>query len=410
MMASGVPPQPKESKRVKWILNPPPGWPVPPEDWLPPSGWQPDPSWPPPPPGWNFWRRTEKPQRHRISNLVKTVVGIISLVATVAAAYYGYRAWKDSQPTTAGWIREANATCEQDVGSVTESTFAGLASSSTTQSEGSAQSSQVDMVSDFVTAVGDLGKLVGDLAALQMPPGSRAPEIQAVLSSGNVLLENLQTFSGAAQAAVENTPGTTLAQDLATEKAAYQQFEKNVVVWRKAIGALGLTQCPFWVSNPNAPVATVPATPATPASSLSPSEQQLVSQLNPGDFDNCTSRPALEGGGVVAAVNCDSVQAGPSLRPLVVQFSDLSAAEAWFTSYTTGFVNQDDCAAGHLLGTWTHDYVVSGLVGCAYLSDTDFRMVWIVDDYLIGVIADGTSGQAMYDWWTDSAYVISEQG
>jgi hypothetical protein len=36
-------------------FNPPPGWPVPPEDWTPPVSWQPDPSWPPPPAGWQLW-------------------------------------------------------------------------------------------------------------------------------------------------------------------------------------------------------------------------------------------------------------------------------------------------------------------------------------------------------------------
>jgi Domain of unknown function (DUF4041)/T5orf172 domain len=36
-------------------FNPPPGWPVPPEDWVPAPDWQPDPSWPPPPPGWQLW-------------------------------------------------------------------------------------------------------------------------------------------------------------------------------------------------------------------------------------------------------------------------------------------------------------------------------------------------------------------
>lgn len=407
MASANMPPRPEESKQAKWIFNPPPGWWVPPIGWQPPPGWQPDPSWPPAPPGWNFWRPAEKPQRRRVSNLVKAVVGTITLVATVAGAYYGYKAWKDSQPTTVGWTRDANADCEQDIGSYNESVFTGLVSSPATQSEGSAQSSQVDKVSAFVAAVGDLSKLVGDLAALQIPQDSQTPEVQAVLSSGNALLDNLQTFSGAAQAAVENTPGTTLAQDLATEKAAYQQFDKNLVVWRKAIGALGLTQCPFWVSNPNAPLTTAPATTPSPVSSLSPAEQQLVDQLNPNDLDNCTSRPAQEGGDVVAAVNCDSVQTGPSLRPLVVQFSDLNAAEEWFDSNTTGFVDQDDCAAGYRLGTWTHDYAVSGLLGCAYLNGTDFRMVWILDNSLIGVIADGTNGQVMYDWWTDSAYVTS---
>ncbi|HTU75152.1 MAG TPA: DUF4190 domain-containing protein [Trebonia sp.] len=36
-------------------LNPPPGWPPVPRDFVPPPGWQPDPSWPPVPPGWPLW-------------------------------------------------------------------------------------------------------------------------------------------------------------------------------------------------------------------------------------------------------------------------------------------------------------------------------------------------------------------
>jgi hypothetical protein len=36
-------------------LNPPPGWPPPPEGWTPPPGWRPDPTWPDPPPGWRLW-------------------------------------------------------------------------------------------------------------------------------------------------------------------------------------------------------------------------------------------------------------------------------------------------------------------------------------------------------------------
>jgi hypothetical protein len=51
----------------------------------------------------------------------------------------------------------------------------------------------------------------------------------------------------------------------------------------------------------------------------------------------------------VAAVNCASVQPGPSLRPLVVQFSDLYAAEEWFDGNTTGFIDRDDRSDGQLL-------------------------------------------------------------
>ena len=41
---------------MRWLFNPPPGWPAPPAGWQPPNGWQPDSSWPPAPPGWEFWR------------------------------------------------------------------------------------------------------------------------------------------------------------------------------------------------------------------------------------------------------------------------------------------------------------------------------------------------------------------
>jgi hypothetical protein len=36
-------------------FNPPPGWPLPPQEWQPPADWEPDPLWEPPPPGWQLW-------------------------------------------------------------------------------------------------------------------------------------------------------------------------------------------------------------------------------------------------------------------------------------------------------------------------------------------------------------------
>jgi WD40 repeat protein len=42
-------------------FRPPPGWPVPPEDWVPPPDWVPDKSWPPAPPEWKFWVPVEPP-------------------------------------------------------------------------------------------------------------------------------------------------------------------------------------------------------------------------------------------------------------------------------------------------------------------------------------------------------------
>lgn len=44
---------------VKYLWNPPPHWPVPPEGWVPQAGWKPDPAWGPPPEGWVFWVLSE---------------------------------------------------------------------------------------------------------------------------------------------------------------------------------------------------------------------------------------------------------------------------------------------------------------------------------------------------------------
>jgi hypothetical protein len=132
--------------------------------------------------------------------------------------------------------------------------------------------------------------------------------------------------------------------------------------------------------------------------------------LSPDDLTNCTGRQDLETGGVVAAVNCQSVQPGPTERPLVVQFSDVSSAQTWFLDNTSGFVNSNDCADGYELGTWDHDGFFAGRWGCANVSGGDFRMVWVADTPLIGVIADGSNGSVMYSWWTNWGYVLSSAG
>jgi len=346
--------------------------------------------------------------RHRVSTFVKALIGSITLVVTIAGTFIAYLELRQNQPTTATWVRKSNAACDQDVGSLYQSVFNGLAPSTVAEGDSSDQSSQVNKIHALIGAVSSLSKLVGDLGALPTPQDSRAPQVQAVLNSGNALVSSLVTFSNAAQAAVENTPGTTFSQDIATELKAEKQFLRNVVAWRKAIGRLGLTRCPFWISNPNAPPPTLPPSPQpTSPASLTSGEQQLVNQLNSNYLTNCYGRPDLEGvGGIVAAVNCRNVEAGPTKQPLVVKFSDIGSALAWFNNNTVGFVDRDDCADGYKLGTWTHNYIVAGVLGCAYTGNGDFRMVWVIDSALIGVIADGSYGPAMNEWWTNSAYVV----
>jgi hypothetical protein len=413
MAWAGLPPRPADSKDAKWIFNPPPGWPEPPAGWQPPMGWRPDPSWPPAPAGWSFWKLAQDSGRKRVSTFVKAVAGTITLIATITGTYLTYLAVRGNPPTTANWVRQANAYCDQDIGALSESLFNGLVPAPPGQQGSSVQSSQVSKVSALIGAVASLSKLVGDMAALPTPGDSRAPQVQDVLNSGHALVNSLNSFSYAAQNAVENTPGTTLAQDYASELTAYKQILTNVVAWRKAIGTLGLNRCPFWTSgNPN--VLPTPAQTTAPptlqpgqTAVLSHGEQQLVNQLSPNDLTNCYGRPDQEGGGIVAAVNCYTVAPGPTKHPLVVQFSDIAAAQMWFSNNTTGYVDQGDCPGGHKLGTWTHNEVDAGMLGCTYTTSGGFRMVWVIDEALIGVIADGSNGSTMWTWWQNWAYVIA---
>jgi hypothetical protein len=145
-----------------------------------------------------------------------------------------------------------------------------------------------------------------------------------------------------------------------------------------------------------------PPCPLTPTVSLTEGEQKLVGQLNSNRLTNCTGRSDLEGNGIAAAINCQSTEVGPTKRPLVVHFADIGSAERWFSNNTAGFVGGNACADGKKLGSWTHDGVTAGMLGCSY-TDGGFRIVWVIDNALIGVIADGSDGPAMYEWWTNTA-------
>jgi len=402
MTPTGVPPQPADTKRKTWTFNPPPGWPTPPGNWKPEAGWRPDPSWPPAPPGWEFWRPTSRDKQRGISFYVKAMAGVITFAATIIGTYVAVK----GQPpkfTTADWEHQANATCDQDAGGLSLSIFNGLASPALGEGNTSTQSTFASKVGALVGAAGSLSKLVGDLAALQTPKDGGAPEVQAVISSGNVLVDNLNTLSNAFVTVVDHTASPTIVEQVTGD---FGNFLRSVVVWQKAIKATGLTQCPFWVANPNS-TPTVPPTPTpTPTVSLTDSEEQLANQLNSNVLTGCTGRPDLEGNGIIAAVNCRPVEAGPTLRPLVVQFTDISSAQQWFSNNTARFADGNDCADGELLGTWNHNGVTAGMLGCAD-ENGGLRIVWVIDTGLIGVIADGTDSSALYGWWMNSAYLIS---
>ena len=412
MAFTGLPPRPADSKRRTWVFNPPPNWPAPPAGWQPPPHWHPDPSWPAAPADWEFWKPAPRRGQRGTSFYIKAVAGVLTFAAAMIGVYVGIKSLPQQQ-TTGNWVSQANAACNQDNGALNLSLNNALAPFMAGQSSSAAPPSLVGTLSGLVAAEGSLGKLIGDLGALKTPQDDRAPEVQAVLSSGNAVVDSLGALSSVVQnAALKHNIN---AQVITEVSNAGKHLLATLVLWQKAIGALGLTRCPFWTRNPGVtptlPQPTLPVPPLpSPTATLSGAEQQLVNLLAPTDMTGCTGRPELEVNGITAAVNCQTVLAGPTKRPLVVQFSDVGSAQAWFSSYTTGFVDRNDCASGFRLGTWTHNNVAAGPLGCSYMANGGFRMVWVIDNSLIGVIAEGSDGPTMYAWWTKSADVAPGAG
>lgn len=421
MTPTAIPPRPADTPDRSWIFTPPPGWPAQPPGWQPPFGWQPDPSWPPAPAGWEFWRAVPHRKRRGVSFYIKVFTGVITFAATLAGLYLAF----SSRPhpfTSRDWTRKANAACEKDSGDVAQATSKGIISLTRLLGGQSGMADPQAVVENLVDVAGAESKVLGELRDLT-PPVDRRSDVNAVLSTGDALVSNTRIISVDVSTVLLGTPDPSGRGSAAVTTELSDALKANFLTvvpsWRKAIGPLGLNKCPLWVSDPNVtptlpgPVVfpTTPGTPApttsSPAPSLTDGEQQLVGLLDPSILTSCDGRPDQEGDGVVAAVNCSPVRAGPTKRPLVVRFADAASAQAWFTSATRGIIDENDCAAGQKLGPWTHNNVNVGLLGCTATTTGGFRMVWVIDSALVGVIADGSDGTVMSDWWQQSAYVVS---
>jgi hypothetical protein len=94
-------------------FNPPPNWPIPPENWTPPPGWQPDPSWGPMPEGWQLWV-TEQPQgnwfvRHKLA----AGIGVFLVLAAVGGSISGGSDVDATGPSAAPATAEETSAAER---------------------------------------------------------------------------------------------------------------------------------------------------------------------------------------------------------------------------------------------------------------------------------------------------------
>ncbi len=156
--------------------------------------------------------------------------------------------------------------------------------------------------------------------------------------------------------------------------------------------------------QPTVTVTNTVTSTATSTPSLSAAEQQLANSLNSRIFDDCTSSAHELSVNTLAAINCSAIT-GPPSRPLAETLAP-GHAGTWFQNNTKGYANSNDCGGGSYVGIWLHNGSVAGQLGCGLGANGVLRIVWTIDNNQVGLIAQSSDHQGLYDWWRSNACAV----
>jgi hypothetical protein len=197
----------------------------------------------------------------------------------------------------------------------------------------------------------------------------------------------------------------------------YLGVAAGVKWWPLEHASIGGT--PTALSSPTLPPSPTPSpSPTLPPSPTAPAteaDQTLISQLNSQYFNtsDCRGQSDQQSNiNALAAVNCQAYQENgnsPVEDPLIIQFANGSALGQWFDANTSGFPQNSGCNRNGYIGVWHNSSPGNqGQLGCAEVDfGTKFRIVWTLTSANIGAIADGSSDNALWSWWTTAGSVTS---
>jgi hypothetical protein len=150
----------------------------------------------------------------------------------------------------------------------------------------------------------------------------------------------------------------------------------------------------------------------SPAPAPTEPDQALVSELDSQYFNTAGCRGVSDqqsGIPALAAVNCPAhLENGnsPINSPLIIQFASGSALSEWFKANTSLFPQTSGCNRNGYVGMWHNGSGTQGQLGCDEIDNgTVYRMVWTLTSHNIGVIADGSSDNSLWAWWTAAGAV-----
>jgi hypothetical protein len=383
-------------------FNPPPNWPAPAKGWVPPPGWQPDPSWPPPPPGWQLWVAvgypteppTPGPVRPKVILASKILAGVITFAATVVGTYIAVTD-RPAPYTMSDWARKANAVCDQNFGNLQTPLYAlGPMLAQVTATPPGPGQSVSQLTSTVLDLSGAFRKMSGDLRGIDLPGGADAASVNRLLDAGTQISAGLSTVAGFLTNYQQGK--ATPAEGTATIAALQQVTTSTLPTWSDEVKHLGLDQCLSIVGTPAA------STPSGPTAA----QQALAALVKTDVLTTCVPNFAAQTGQVSAAINCTPVATGLARNPLVLQFTDASAMNAWVDALNAP-ITSADCVEGKGRGTWYHDDTRMGDLICSAEAGGIFRIVWSFEGRNIVVIGEGSDAAATFAWWQNNANLLT---
>lgn len=399
----------------RYRFNAPPGWPTYPPDWVPPPGWQPDPGWPPAPPGWPFWSPVgadpAKPKR-RLARVVQIVVAVITFIATITGLGFALQDHFKT-PGLADWTTKANSVCVKRYGDVLTPLVAVypqmVAEFAAIQTSTGDKTREQQIATQLAGLAGAFGSMTSELRDIPQPKGNK--DIAELVKAG----EEISKEFGAVSTVMSNFAAGQVTMDNVNAGLQSMQLMSatSMPAWARLTQRLNLDQCQgLGVPAGTASPSPTPVPPSPSGAQLTAAERSLVGRIRSTVLAGCVPAKASESGDVAAAVNCRSVQAGPSKLPLVMQFSTVDAMNAWMTRYAAGitFGAGGTCAAGPYNNQWNSPATNNARAGqlvCRPVSTGDFALAWSFDTAAVVILADGADGASVYQWWTANAYLIA---
>lgn len=358
------------------------------------------------------------------------ILGFIAVIGCVAGTVSAVIDFRSSRPPSLDeWSRAANSACERDFQGIAQPliTVFPLISQMMTQVQ-SGQKVNLDDATEIseqtIQISGAFRKLSGDLRVITVPGGGHRPKIDELVKAGDQMSNIFAAISVTMSRWAANTVTVDELSQTTTAMAGFDDLSQS---WLTLTVRLRVPLCGFFAQPSSSSSALVipsrtpqpshaqpfpSRTSPTPRAdeSFTSAERSLVRMIRSDRLTRCAPARSITTAGVLAAVNCSATVDVPRKRPLVMKFEDTDGLTRWLHKWGSDVTHSagSHCVDGSFNSGWRHNGVRIGSLVCEKTDPNGFRIAWTFDSYKIAVVASGTDGVSLGEWWSHNAYLINE--